>query len=1057
MSTTVIRVRRSRISLITTLVALVAVSLCVSKIAEADSLPNTGVPAGFTINSVAQGFNTPTTAQFAPDGRLFVAQKDGTIKIVKNGLTLAQPFYVTPKVNNYVDRGLLGMTLDPNFATNHYVYLLYTYDNQPGNNPAPKTGRLLRVTASGDVALAGSEQVILGTTVGTPSQPSCENYPVNTNCIPADGLSHGPDTVLFGPDGKMYVSIGESSNYNDVDVKAFRAQNLDSLSGKVLRLNPDGTAPADNPFYTGNPNDNRSKVYALGLRNPFRLGIRDADGLVVVGDVGWSGWEEVNVVFPGANFGWPCYEGNAQQNGAGGTAAYKDQAACQQMYAAPPDTLSFPKLTYPHPPGSAIVGGIFYTGTNYPAQYQGRYFFGDYAKNQIYTLQLDANDDLVPGSNTTFANNAAGPVSFFKGPSGDIYYVGILTGAVYHVTYSTANQAPTAFVAADKTYGAVPLTVNFTSAGSFDPEGDALTYTWNFGDGTPTSNEVNPTHIFTTSGTRTVKLTIKDTANNTATKTLAVYPGASAPTMTISSPANMSTAVANQTINFAGSAVDTTDGNIPANKLHWDLVIQHCPLDSCHAHTVMSVDGANGSFVFPAHDGPYYIQITLSTTNSLGLTGTKTVNVYPVGQKITSALQFDGINDHATAANPQDFKLQQFTVEAMVKTFSTGANGGEVISQGDNWSLRVLPGGGIAFAFANGSFWEYFAAETAQVKDGLWHHIAATKSAASVKLYVDGAIVYEEPTTKAIEYKYGADLVVGQHGTYDDQFYFNGAIDELRVWTAPRTDAQVAQYRSQTLPVGATGLVAYYKADEGTGGIANDSSVAGTHKLTLINGAGWTAGAPLSDPPTVPGVDTIKDTFTGTTLDASKWVKFGTASRTTQSDAITISPSTTGTGWQGITSKTTYQMKDNGVFVEVPKTTNGNAPAETQLVVEKDANHRLLIIRSYYGMVFRSYVDGVLSDTGTAYNATNMRWWRIREAGGNVYFETSANASTWTVRRTIAKPFDLSSVKVSLSAGTYQTTSSPGTAQFDNLNTPPPAQAAAAPAASALQPHIPKQ
>jgi glucose/arabinose dehydrogenase len=1044
-------IRGRRKTAVITFLGLLVTSLGISQMVAADSLPNTGVPAGFSINSVAEGFDMPTVAQFAPDGRIFVAQKDGVIKIVKNGQTLAQPFYVTPKVNNYVDRGLLGMTLDPNFASNHYVYLFYTYDNQPGVNAAPKTGRLIRVTASGDTAIAGSEQVILGTTVGTSAKPSCENYAVTTDCIPADGLSHGPDTVLFGPDGKLYVSIGDSASYDNVDMKAFRAQNLDSLSGKILRINPDGTAPADNPFYTGNPSDNKSKVYAYGLRNPFRFSIRD-DGVIVVGDVGWSLWEEVNVVFPGANFGWPCYEGNEQQNGTGGgTGTYKDLAACQQMYAAPPDALSLPKLTYPHPPGSAIVGGTFYDGTNYPAEYQGRYFYGDYAKNQVYALQLDGNDDLVPGSNMTFANNAGGPVSFFKGPDGDLYYVGIITGAIYHLAYSTGNQAPTAFAAANKTYGPAPLTVDFTSAGSFDPEGDPLTYAWNFGDGT-TSNEVNPTHTYTANGTYTATLTVEDTAGNASTKTVLIYPGASAPTVTITSPTNMSAANAGDTINLAGSATDTKDGAMPGNKLHWNVVIQHCPLDSCHAHTVTSFDGATGSFAFPAHDGPFYIQIALSTTNSIGLTTTKTINVYPVGQKITSALQFDGINDYAKSANPADFKLQQFTVEAMVKTFSTGANGSEVISQGDNWSMRVLPSGGIAFAYANGSFWEYFAAESAQVKDGLWHHIAATKTSTGVKLYVDGAPVLNEADMLPIEYKYGADLVVGAHGTYDDQFYFNGAIDELRVWTTPRTDAQIAQYRSQTLPTGTTGLTAYYKADEGTGTTAKDSSVAGTHTLSFVNGANWTAGAPLSDPPTTPGVNTIKDTFTGTTLDAAKWTKFGTASRTVQNGDLTISPATSGTGWHGITSKATYELKNNAVFVEVPKTTNGNVPAETQLVLEKDANNRVLVIRSIYGMVFRSVVNGAFTDTGVAYNATNMRWWRIRETTGKVYFETSADATTWTVRRTINDPFDLSKVKVLLDAGTYQSTSNPGTAKFDNLNTLPAAQAGA----SALQLTMPQ-
>lgn len=1027
--------RRRSITVIASFAALLSASLVVSGILKADSLPNTNVPAGFSLTSVATGFVEPTTAQFTPDGRIFVSQKDGTIKIVKNGQVLSQPFYATPKVNNYVDRGLLGMTLDPNFTANHYVYLLYTYDNQPGVNAAPKTGRLLRITANGDTAVAGSEQVILGTTIGTAAQPSCENYPVNTNCIPADGLSHGPDTILFGPDGKLYVSVGDSASYDDVDVKAFRAQNLDSLSGKILRLNPDGTAPADNPFYTGNPTDNRSKVYAYGLRNPFRFGIRQSDGVLVVGDVGWSSEEEVNVVFPGANFGWPCFEGNEVQNGAGGTAAYKDQAQCQTFYANPPNELSFPKLTYPHPPSSAIVGGAFYDGDAYPSQYKGKFFFGDYAKNQIYTMAFDANDDMVPGTNTTFASNAAGPVSFFTGPEGDLYYVGIITGGIYHIAYSTGNQAPTAIATADKTYGPLPLDVAFTSAGTFDPDGDPLTYTWDFGDGSAVSHEQNPAHQYVAAGAYTAKLTVADPQGHTSVKTIVMHPGASAPTVTIAGPADSTIATTGQTINFSGSALDALDGVLPGSKLHWSVVIQHCPLDSCHSHTVMTVDGANGSFVFPAHDGPFYIEITLDATNSIGLTTSKTVTVYPAGQKIIHAMKLDGINDHATAANPQDFKLQKFTVEAMVKTLSTGGSGGEVISQGDNWALRVIPSGGIAFAFASGDDWQYFAADGAQVKDGLWHHIAATKTATDVKLYVDGILQLDEPTTAAIDYKYGPDLVVGQHGTYDDQFYFNGAIDELRVWSTPRTDAQITQYRSQTLPGSLTGsLVAYYKAEEGNGTTVADSSTSGTHTLTLVNGANWTAGAPLSDPPASPAITTLTDAFTGTTLNTTKWVKFGTASQTAQNGVLTITPKANATGYHGITSKQYYELKSNAVFVKVQQTTTANVAAETQLIAELDSKNRIVIMRGKNGLVLRRTVNGVNSDTTVTYNATNMLWWRIREAAGTVYLETSANATTWTTRRSFAKPFDLSQVKVSLSAGTSQAIANPGAAKFDNLN-----------------------
>jgi glucose/arabinose dehydrogenase len=1008
--------------------------------AGAASLPNTGTPPGFTIQDVAGGFNVPTAAAFAPDGRIFVAEKGGAVKIVKNGQTLATPFYTVQNVNTYVDRGLLGLALDPNFAANGYVYLLYTYDNNPGHDTNSKTGRLLRVTANGDTAATGSEQVILGSTVGTAAKPSCENYPVNTDCIPDDYFSHGPDTLQFGPDGKLYASIGESASYDNTDTRAFRAQNLDSFAGKMLRINPDGTAPADNPFYTGNPNDIKSKIYAYGFRNPFRFGIHPTTGRIAEGEVGWATWEEVNTILPGKNYGWPCYEGFEQQNGIpeGTTGAYKDFPQCQDMYANPPANLTFPAKVYEHPPGSAIVGGMFYTGSQYPATWQDTYFYGDYARNQIYTLKLDANGAMVPGSDQTFASNAAGPVCFFTGPNGDIYYVGIYTNTIYKINYSTENQPPSAVAAADKNFGPAPLSINFSSGGSSDPEDDPLTYTWNFGDGSAASTAANPTHVYNANGVYTATLTVTDSHAQNATAQVKIFVGQEPPALSITTPADKTVANVDDVINFAGSGSD--NGNpIPNDQLHWTVTIQHCPLESCHIHQMLTTTGSGGSFVFPAHEKPFYIEVTLTATSQAGLTATKTVSVYPTGEPITQSMDFDGLNDFAMAAKPEDFKLQTFTTEAWVKSLSTDDDGEEVISQGDNWMLRLVPTGGVAFSWANGDGWEGVEADNVNIVDGIWHHVAVTKTATGVKVYVDGIKILDEANAVPIAYVLGTNLYVGQHGNGSDRFNFNGAIDELRVWSSPRTDAQIEQYRNMTLPASELGkLVAYYKADEGNGTNVVDNSANGQHPLTLINGANWTAGAPLADPPATIPITNLKDNFTGTVIDTTtKWTKVGTASRTTQNNTLNIAPTANATGTFGVTSKGKYDLTGTALTVEVPQVTNANGTAETQLVAELDANNRLIVVRNKNGLVLRQRVNGANTDKTVTWNATNMRWWRIREAGGKIFYETSANGQTWTTRQTLAKPFDITNLGVRLTAGTTSAVASPGSAKFDNLNLPP--------------------
>ena len=350
--------------------------------AKSSSRAAMAAPLGFQPQTVVSGLNLPTSFAFAPDGRIFIAEKSGVVRVFKNGALLSTPVIdISAKVNNYWDRGLIGMALDPNFTTNGFVYLLYPYDASPTDDAGTKTARLSRYTVVGDTALPSTERIILGTNVGS----ACTQFPVGSDCIPAEWYGHGVGDIHFGSDGSMFLSNGDAANWDIVSDEAARAQDLNSLAGKIMRIDPNtGQGLPDNPYWNGDPNAARSKVWAYGVRNAYRFSVRPnsgAPGTVYAGDVGWGTAEEVNVVPKGANLGWPCYEGSAVQAG------YQFKPVCQALYtavAADPSKWTKPIITWDHNgAGSAVTGGAFNTGTAYPAAYQGVYFFGDYARNQL--------------------------------------------------------------------------------------------------------------------------------------------------------------------------------------------------------------------------------------------------------------------------------------------------------------------------------------------------------------------------------------------------------------------------------------------------------------------------------------------------------------------------------------------------------------------------------------------------------------------------------------------------------------------------------------------------
>jgi hypothetical protein len=389
-----------------------------------------------------------------------------------------------------------------------------------------------------------------------------------------------------------------------------RAQNVDALAGKMLRINTDGTAPADNPFYDGNPNSNKSKVYALGLRNSFRLGFHPTTNLLYSGDVGWGSWEEVNLIEAGKNYGWPCREGNvATSYGCTPSSAYTN-----------------PLYTYAHNSAGAgsIIAGAFPANSAYPAQYGNSLFIGDYAQMWVKRLVLNASGTAMV-SVEDFVPDTVWPVEIITGPDGNIYYLDIVFGSLNRITHTSGNRKPAVNISANKNSGATPLNVNFSSAGTADPDGDLISYDWQFGDGA-SSTLANPTHTFVTSGVFNTALTVTDVHGAKTAKSIKIFAGNQAPVANITNPASGSLYKALESITVTGQGTDTEDGVLAPSATSWTVLLHH----NTHVHTITQATGVN-SITFTAddhNDSDVYMEIVMKVTDSLGLSSTKSINMY---------------------------------------------------------------------------------------------------------------------------------------------------------------------------------------------------------------------------------------------------------------------------------------------------------------------------------------------------------------------------------------------------------------------------------------------
>ena len=451
---------------------------------------------------------------------------------------------------------------------------------------------------------------------------------------------------------------------------AHPSQDLTSPRGKILRFNPDGTVPTDNPFYDG-AGPNYDAVWALGLRNPYRAYYDAPTGRLLIGDVGGNvastAIEELNVGVRGANYGWPNVEGTSSNP------AYTN-----------------PIYSYAHNGrDAAITGGFVYHGDQFPSAYEGSYFFADYAQNTIKRLTFDANGAVNGVFNFEPANGAPdGPtgdvVYLTQGPEGALYYIDLgvsdTTGTVgvskiHRIKFTGANQPPVAQASATPSSGPTPLTVNFSSAGSSDPEGAPLTYSWNFGDST-TSILANPSHTYTTPGPYQVRLTVSDGVNSTISAPLTVSAG-TRPVATILSPTDGRLFRAGDVISFSGTATDAEDGTLPASAYVWNIDFLH----DTHVHPGAPITGVtSGTFTIPTsgHDFDDFTRyrVTLTVTDSSGLQSSSTVTIFPQKVDLTFAgapagatMYLDGIA-HTTPFVYNDLVGFSHTIEAPDQTIN---------------------------------------------------------------------------------------------------------------------------------------------------------------------------------------------------------------------------------------------------------------------------------------------------------------------------------------------------------------------------------------------------
>lgn len=627
------------------------------------------LPAGFLDEAAYSGLLAPRAFTFTPDGRVLATERGNansndsnfaSIRVFKNGTLLPTRAYSLDTCGDS-ERGLLGIAVDPNFASNHYIYVYYTrqatsgpacgyntFTNGDANGPRNRISRLtMDYPSNPDLVKSGSEVVLI-------------------DSIITEIGYHNAGDLRFGTDGYLYASTGEGGVPES-------SPDTSMLNGKILRILPSTLAnpdPANTYTTAGNPYNTApnahtcskpidvgltgpcKEIFAKGFRNPFRFTIQPnmpgipGTGSPVVGDVGGGVWEEINQVHSGGDYGHPVREGYCPA-GILCSPPYQNGGYDNPVYA-------YPHIVLNANFDSAVIGGDFYIGNaNFPAQYNNNYFFADFARGFIARLIYNSSTGQWTRPAQDFASGGNGIIGLKRGPDNNLYYLTFTSetdrvDGIRRIRYSgAANQPPTAQASVSPQSGPIGQTYTFDATGSVDPDNNApLTYNWDFGDGvTESTSNLTITHDYDPSITtnRIASLIVKDSGLPPATSApvqVTVYPG--------NTPASGDIVLTNLTDGsrtttfYAGdtwaySAANVTDDDM-ANPptVTWQIVFHH----ETHSHPFWPTGTPDQKFTIPNSgelDPVIWYRVHLFITDSRG----QRTEVIQDIQPVTSALTFN--------------------------------------------------------------------------------------------------------------------------------------------------------------------------------------------------------------------------------------------------------------------------------------------------------------------------------------------------------------------------------------------------------------------------------
>ncbi len=873
----------------------------------------------FIDTQVVDGLFLPTDMAFLPDGRMLVIEKSGIIKIVED------PTQPSSNIQTYMDmgeivldheeQGLLAIEVDPDFENNGYFYLFY-------NNDLEKRitiSRFQHQEKEGGISSRGelSSETVLWQEYDITSHGHHQGAGL--------AIAHEPIDENDPSPYKLYITTGD-------EFVGSNSPKLNHDDGKVHRINlTDGSIPTDNPYYeaatAGNytpqidtstalsSEDIIQTIYSSGLRNPFRASYDQESNSLFIGEVGGNNnntsREDIHIAAPGADHGWPAYEG----------------------FFDPSDDPGNPIHSYPHlngpgqgtvpafgANGASVTGGVVYRGDDFPEEYQGAYFYGDWVRNWIRYLEIDYSGDRPVLIEDHFFKNATGQVlSFEEGPDGSLYYITTFQtgntftflGAVNRLDWSANNAAPTGLgivVSPEEQESSnTPHLVTF-EADVVDPDGDALSYRWSFGDGidldgdgvgdTTTSTDANPTYTYNEKGEYTVELVVTD-ANGAATvfDSQKIVVG-NRPEVTITSPSDNLLFRAGDTLNLSGFATDLEDGSLSGDSVVWSAVFLH----NEHSHPVLSgaaVEEDGVSFHIK-EDGHHYssntgYEIFLTATDSDGISTTESVIVRPDKVNVTldapipvnytfllDGVSYRGDYTYDTLINFQhtieaeesyvlngveynfshweddmnnNNPIRDFVVPETDATFRpvytrgavfqsaislNGDNGIAVpnlvvgqdsndftveawVKFADNTSINhvdALVGSGI---YGNGNDINFYQGQIRlyssnegdvvianhQSQSGVWTHYAIVRESGELKIYVNGELDIAQTTD------WGETFIIDKIGSGVPTGGLNGEIDELRIWSVARTQAEINIGKTSIIDGSTPKLERYYQFDGG--------------------------------------------------------------------------------------------------------------------------------------------------------------------------------------------------------------------------------------------------